>query len=186
MTQFLTKPAVKFGLIGFLIYMIAYFVMWQVNLALFLNPLITYPLAISVFVFGILAQVAQKKLDGGYISFSRVLVVFIITVVIGYAGYAVAAILIFNVIDPGAKTTILELTIEMAMEMTNRMLGWFGLEAQTPTLSKEQMRQSMSLGMEPFGIPSIIIGYVSNLIICTIGGLISSLVIKNEKAYEFE
>ncbi len=186
MNKVVTNTAFKYGSIGFLIYLIAYFVMWQVNLALFLNPLITYPIAIIILVLGIYAQKQAKSNLGGYISFGNVFLCYVITVVIALLGFAIASILIFNIIDPAAREELLDLTIKESIEMSNRMLKWIGMDAAAGQLTEEQMRKSMQLGPTPMGITSIIISYISNLAFYSIAGLISAAIIKKDKPYEFE
>lgn len=186
MNTIIKKTALKFGLIGFFIFVISYFALWQIDLSLFLNPLVTYPIAIAVFILAVYAQKQAKTELGGYISFGSALLYFVITVAITYLGYVVAALLIFNIIDPEAKEKLLELTIQASIEMSNSMLSWFGLEEAAGQVSEEQIRSSMALSPTPMGIPSIIIGYISNVAFYTVLGLISSLIIKKDQPYEFE
>lgn len=186
MNSILKKNSIKFGLIGFAIFVISYFAMWQIDLSLFLNPLVTYPISIAVFILAVYAQKQAKTELGGYISFGNALLYFVIAVAIAFLGYVVAALLIFNVIDPEAKEKLFELTIQASIEMSNSILGWFGMEGAAGQISEDQIRDSMALSPTPMGIPSIVIGYISNVAFYTVLGLISSLIIKKDKPYEFE
>lgn len=186
MNDFIKNIPIKYGLIGFTLIIAAYFAMWQIDLSLFLNPLITYPISIAIFVLGVLSQTQAKKQLGGYLSFGSALLYFIFTIAIGLLGYVIAGLLIFNIIDPGAKEELLELSIKAAMEMSNSILSWFGMEDFSGQVSEEQIRQQMKFSPTPFGYASLIIGYIGNIIMFTIGGLISGLIIKKEKPYEFE
>lgn len=186
MNSILKKTSLKFGLIGFLIFVVSYFAIWKIDLGLFLNPLVTYPISIAVFILAVYAQKQAKTELGGFISFGSALLYFVIAIAIAFLGYAVAALLIFNIIDPGAKEELLELTIQASIEMSNTMLGWLGMEGAAAEISEDQIRDSMALSPTPMGIPSIIIGYISNLAFYTVIGLISSLIIKKDKPYEFE
>lgn len=60
MNTIIKKTALKFGLIGFFIFVISYFALWQIDLSLFLNPLVTYPIAIAVFILAVYAQKQAK------------------------------------------------------------------------------------------------------------------------------
>ncbi|MEN8815380.1 MAG: DUF4199 domain-containing protein [Nonlabens sp.] len=186
MNSVLKKTSLKFGLIGFMIFVISYFAIWQIDLSLFLNPLVTYPISIAVFILAVYAQKQAKIELGGYISFGSALLYFVVAVAIAFLGYVVAALLIFNIIDPQAKEQLLELTIQASIEMSNNMLGWLGMEEAAGQVSEEQIRSSMALSPTPMGIASIVIGYISNVAFYTVIGLISSLIIKKDQPYEFE
>jgi hypothetical protein len=186
MNNILKKTAFIYGLIGFVITVTAYFIMWFVDLKLFLNPLVTYPLSIIVIVLGLLSQLKVRKSLQGFISFGNALLSFVITIAIALLGFIVAGILIFNVIDPSAKEKLLELTIQASIEMSNKMLEYMGLEQAAGQISEEDLRASMALSPTPFGIPSLLFGYFGNMAIFTVIGLISSLIIKKNKEYEFE
>ncbi|WP_405368910.1 DUF4199 domain-containing protein [Nonlabens sp. Asnod2-A12] len=186
MNNLIKEIPVKYGLIGFTLIIVAYFAMWQIDLGLFLNPLITYPISIIVFILGVVSQTQAKKQLEGYLSFGTALLYFIFTVAIALLGYVIAGLLIFNIIDPGAKEELVELSIEAAMEMSSTILSWFGMEDISGQVSEEQIRQQMKFSPTPFGYASLIIGYIGNIIMFTVGGLISSLIIKKEKPYEFE
>jgi hypothetical protein len=186
MDSTLQKISFKNGLLGFTLFIVAYFIMWKIDLSLFLNPLITYPLSIAMFILAIYSQKQAKKELGGYISFGTALLYFVITTAIAFFGYVVASILIFNIIDSGAKQELLELTIKASVEMSEKMLGWLGMEDAAGQVSEDQIRDSMKISPTPFGITSLIIGYLGNLAFFTVLGLISSLIIKKDKPYEFE
>jgi predicted membrane protein len=186
MNDILKKTSLKFGLIGFMIFIIAYFIMWNIDLGLFLNPLVTYPISILIFILGVYAQKQAKKEMNGYISFGSTLLYFVMTIAIAFLGYVVAGILIFHIIDPEAKQELVELTIQASIEMSNKMLGWMGLKDATGQVSEDQIRDSMKLSPTPFGTASLVIGYISNLAFYTVAGLISSLIIKKDTPYEFE
>ena len=186
MNKVVKKTGFKYGIIGFIIYFFSCIIMWQVDIALFINPLVPYPLAILILCLGIYAQRTAKTQSGGYITFGNALLSFVITIAIAISGYAIACILIFNLIDPNAKELLLDITIKESLEMSNRMLTFMGMENAAGQLTEEQMRQSMQIGPTPMGIPSIIINYISNLAFYTVVGLIAAAIIKKDKPYEFE
>jgi hypothetical protein len=66
------------------------------------------------------------------------------------------------------------------------MLGWMGMKEVAGQISEDQIRDSMKLSPTPFGTASLVIGYISNLAFYTVAGLISSLIIKKDRLYEFE
>lgn len=186
MNDNIKKTAFIYGLIGFVITVLAYFIMWSVDLSLFLNPLVTYPLSFIVIILGILSQLKVRKSLEGFISFGNALLCFVITIAIALLGFMAAGILIFNIIDPGAKEKLLELTIQASIEMSGKMLEYMGLERAAEQVSEEQIKASMAMSPTPFGITSLLIGYLGNMAIFTVIGLISSLIIKKHKEYEFE
>lgn len=186
MNDILKRTSIKYGLIGFIIIVVAYFAIWKIDLGLFLNPLVTYPISITMFVLAVYAQKQAKKELGGYISFGGALLYFEIAIATAFLGYVIAGLLIFNIIDPAAKEELLELSIQASIEMSNKMLGWMGMEQAAGQMSESQMRQSIEMGPTPMGIASLIIGYIGNVAFYTVVGLISSLIIKKNKPYEFE
>jgi hypothetical protein len=186
MKDILKKTSFKHGTLGFMIFIVAYFTMWKIDLGLFLNPLVTYPILIFIFILGIYSQKQAKKELGGHLTFSSALLYFVVTIAIAFLGYVSAGILIFHIIDPDAKKELVELTIQASIEMSNKMLGWMGMKEVAGQISEDQIRDSMKLSPTPFGTASLVIGYISNLAFYTVAGLISSLIIKKDRLYEFE
>jgi hypothetical protein len=186
MKDILKKTSFKYGFLGFMLFIVAYFTMWKIDLSLFLNPLVTYPILLLIFILGVVSQKQAKKEMGGHLPFKSAILYFVITIAIAFLGYVTAGILIFNIIDPDAKKELLELTIQASIEIGNKMLDWMGVKDVAGQVSEEQIRDSMKLSPTPFGGLSLVIGYISNLAFYTLAGLISSLIIKKDRPYQFE
>ncbi|MGJ8685107.1 MAG: DUF4199 domain-containing protein [Nonlabens sp.] len=186
MNKLLLNIGLKYGVIGFLLYAIVYIVAWKVDLSLFLNPLVSYPTALLIFVLGVLAQLEARKKLGGYIEFGHALLVFVIVLAIALLGALIVNYLIFNVFDPAAKEQLLELTIQESLAMMDKMGEMFGIQEQMGEAMNEDILREAMEQQNIMGLGTLIFTYISNLVMFTIGGLISAAIIKRKAPIQFD
>lgn len=178
----------KYGIIGLMIYVIVHIVAWKVDLSLFLNPLVVYLLPIVLIVLGILAQLEVRKKLGGYIDFSKALVVFILTIIIAVAGATILDYFIFNVIDPAAKATLGELAIQEAIEMVEKMGKMMGMENEMSQAMDEDMLREVMAQQDASGKggANLIFSFFTQTVLLTIAGLIAAAVVKRNPPIQFD
>ncbi len=188
MNKILLNTGLKYGVIGFLLYAIVYIVSWKVDLSLFLNPLVVYFVPLLIFALGVLSQIEARKKMEGFIELGPALLVFVIAIAVALLGAIIVNYLIFNVIDPAAKVELQELVIEEALAVIDKMSSLFGIqeqmgEAMSEDILREAMEQQDSTGK---GLVSLILSFITNLIMFTIGGLISAAIIKRNPPIQFD
>lgn len=173
-------------MIGLVLYSLLYIIAWQVDLSLFLNPLVTYPAAILLFVLGVLSQLETRKNTGGFISFNTAIVVFIITIAIALLGALITNLLIFNVFEPSAKIELQEIALQEALAMMDKMGEIFGIQEEMGAAMDEEVLREAMEQQDMMGISSLFISFISSLAIFTVGGLISAAIIKRNAPIQFD
>lgn len=188
MDKLLLNTGIKYGAIGAVMFIIVAIAAWQVDLSLFLNPLVTYALPLLIFGLAVYAQIEARKKKGGFIDFSNALVVFVIAVVVALLGQLIINYLIFNVFDPGAKLELQELIIQEALEMVEKMGKLFGMEEQMGDAMDEDMLREVMEQQDSSGKDSgsLILSFIMSSVIYTIGGLISAAIIKRNPPIQFD
>lgn len=188
MNKLLINTGLKYGIIGFILLIIAHIAAWQTDISLFLNPLFIYVLPLLLFVLGVMSQLELRKKLGGFIEFNQALVVFIITISIALLGALLINYLIFNIIDPAARLELQELAIQEALALMDKMGELFGIQKEMgEAMNEDTLRQAMdqqdATGKEPLGL---IFSFITNLIMFTIGGLIAAAIIKRNPPIQFD
>lgn len=178
------KNLIKYGAIGAAVYVLANVIFWQVDLSLYLNGAIYVP-HIAALTFCILGQVKARDIAGGFIEYGQALGVFVINSAIALLGHFATLFIVFNIIDPEAKQTILDLTIEQTITMTEKMGGLFGVDISS-TMDPEMLREMMQNQPNPMDASSILLSFIFTMIFFLIVGLISSAVIKKNEPAHFD
>jgi predicted membrane protein len=176
MTNVVKKNGVNFGLIVGIIAILATAIMYSVDIKLFANMWVGIIILFLNIILGIVAVVKTKKALTGIISFKEAFTVFFIVMAIGAAMSTIFMFVLFNLIDPEAKSTITEVIIE-------NTVGWMqNMGAKTADIKKtvEDMRSS-----DNFGAVSQIKSYFGILVLYIIIGLIVAAAFKSKAKAEF-
>jgi len=177
--------AVKFGLIGFVIYLIAQIIYWQVDLQLLLG-FVPNLVGLLVFILCIIAQVQTKKAQGGFITYGNALKAFVLAAAIALLGNYLTQILIYNVIDTEAAATVTDMSIEQSKEAMAKVSEWMGTDSGDFDDAMEQMEGDDKEMFNPLSTGKLIFGYFVALVLFTVGGLISSAIIKKNPPQEWD
>ena len=145
---------------------------YAIDISLFTSSWIGIVNIIIITGFGVYATTKHKKSIGGFITFKETFSSFFITVAVGFFISTIFMILLFNVIDTDAKTIITENVVKYTVEM----MGKFGAKPADINKMVEEMQKSDSFG--PVGQLK---GFAFNLIIYSIIGLITALIIKRDR-----
>lgn len=171
--QNLRKNSLNFGLFLGLFLVLVTTLIYSIDISLFTSSWIGIVNVIVITGFGVFSALKYKKSIGGYISFKETFSSFFITVVIGFFISTLFSILLFNLIDTDAKATITENIIRYTVEMMEK----FGAKPSDINKMADEMQKSDS-----FGMAGQLKGFAFNLIIYSIIGLISALIIKKERS----
>lgn len=168
----LRKNSVNYGLILGLILVVLSTISYAVDLTLFTKPWFGISFMVIIIIFGALAAVKGKKIAGGFLSFKDAFVAYFIAVIIGLVISTLFSIVLFNLIDPEAKAVISENVIKYTVDMMQN----FGAKAADINKVIADMKKTDS-----FGPGGQLQGLLFNVIIYSIIGLITALVIKKDR-----
>jgi hypothetical protein len=170
MTNQIKKNGTNFGIILGVISILITTILYAVNLELMVSIWVGIVIFVLNIIIGIVAVTKTKKKLGGFISFKEAFSTFFITMAVGSIIGILFSFILFNVIDPGAKETVMELVVE-------KSVGWMqsaGLKSEDIRKSVEDMRNS-----DNFGAFSQLKSYVGGLVLYSIIGLIVAAAFKN-------
>lgn len=168
----LRKNAINYGMYLGLILIAFTTIIYAIDINLFTNMwigLVTMLLMVSGAVF---STVKQKTKMGGFLSFKEAFSSFIITVIVGSTISVAYTIVLFNFIDPEAK----KILTENLIKYTTSLMQKFGAKPADINEAVKEMSKTDS-----YGIYGQFKGYISSIVIYSIVGLISALIIKRER-----
>lgn len=168
----LRKNSLNFGLFLGVFLLIMTTLIYSIDISLFTSSWIGMVNVIIITGFGVFSATKHKKNIGGFATFKEVFSSFFITVALGFFISTLFSILLFNVIDTNAKAIITENIIKYSVEMMEK----FGTKASDINKMIDEMQKSDS-----FGALGQLKGFAFNLIIYSIIGLITALIIKRDR-----
>jgi hypothetical protein len=176
MTNVIKKNGVTFGIILAAYFVIRVALMYSIDLKLFTNGWFSLVDLIALLALTIIAIGKTKKAMGGFISFKEAFTVYFITILIGFVVYTIFNMLLFNVIDPGAKEVLQEEVIRKTVETMKSFGGDSAMLKETVT----KMRETDS-----FSIPQQALGLGMALLMYSVVGLIVAAVMKKNRPFEY-
>lgn len=168
----LRKNSLNFGLFLGVFLVVMTTLIYSIDISLFTSSWIGIVNVIIITGFGAFAAMKYKKNIGGFITYKETFSSYFITVTLGFFISTAFSILLFNFIDPEAKTIITENIIKYSVTMMEK----FGTKAADINKMIEEMQKS-----DPFGTMGQVKGFAFNLIVYSIIGLILSLIIKRDR-----
>jgi hypothetical protein len=126
--------------------------------------------------FGAFAAIQSKKNNGGFLTFKETFTSFLVAVLIGLLIATLYSILLFNVIDPEAKQIITDNVIKMTSEMMEK----FGAQ---PADINEVIKEMQNT--DSFGVFGQLKGFLFNIVIYSVIGLVTALIIRRERPQSF-
>jgi uncharacterized protein DUF4199 len=166
------KNAVNVGLFLGLTSILLTTVMYAIDINLFTSSWIGILNLVIITGFCVFAALKNKKANGGFLSFKEGFTSFVITFVVGFALSTIYSIILFNYIDPEAKTIMTENIIKKTIEMMEK----FGGKASDMNKVIEEMQKTDS-----FGVMGQLKGFAFSVVIYSIVGLITALIVKRER-----
>jgi hypothetical protein len=168
----LRKNAAKYGLFLGLVMVVSTTLIYAIDLSLFTASWYGIVNLLIVVCFGVISSVNNKKELGGFMTFKEAFTSFFITIAIGISIMTLFSILLFNFIDPEAKRVISENVIKMTSEMMLK----FGAKPSDINNVIKEMEKSDS-----FGVAGQAKGFAFNIVIYSIIGLITALIVRRER-----
>lgn len=168
----LRKNSMTFGLFLGIFLVVVTTLIYSIDISLFTSSWIGIVNIIIITGFGVFATTKYKKSIGGFITFKETFSSFFITVAVGFFISTVFMILLFNVIDTDSKAIITENVVKYTVGMMEK----FGAKPADINKMVEEMQKSDS-----FGPAGQLKGFAFNLIIYSIIGLITALIIKRDR-----
>ena len=169
MNQIIKTKGISFGLIlGFILALMTTYG-YAIDLELFTSYWLLVLNFFIVIIIGILAVAYTKKALGGFITFKEAFTVYVITIAMGLLISLLVGYLIFNVVDPGIKTQLTDMTIEKTMETMER----FNVPQENIDEAIENIREQDS-----FSIANQIKSYFIMVAIYSLFGLLIALILK--------
>lgn len=176
MTEAVKKNGVKFGIILGVVSILITTIIYSTDIGLFINIWLGIGIFLLNLIIAIIGVAQTKKALNGFISFKEAFTVFFIEMALGAAIGMLFMFLLFNVIDPSAKQTMMDQTIEMSVNWMQK--------ANTPT---EDIRKAVEEMKETdnFSLLNQLKSYAFFLLFYIIIGLIVAAAMKKNKP-EFE
>jgi len=169
MNQIIKTKGITFGLIlGFILALITAYG-YAIDLSLFTSYWLLLFNFFIIIIVGILAVAYSKKALGGFITFKEAFTAYVITISMGLLISVLVGYLIFNIIDPGVKVQLTDMTIEKTVETMER----FDVPQENIDEAIENIREQDS-----FSIVNQIKSYFIMVAIYSLFGLLIALILK--------
>ena len=168
----LRKNAATYGLFLGLFIIVTTTLVYALDISLFTASWYGLLSMTVIVVFGAYAAIQAKKNQGGFLTFKETFTSFLVAVFVGLSISTLFSVLLFNVIDPEAKQIITDNVIKM----TTEMMGKFGTKPADINAIIKEMQKTDS-----FGVVGQLKGFVFNIIIYSVIGLITALIIRRER-----
>jgi hypothetical protein len=168
----LRKNAATYGLFLGLFIIVTTTLVYALDISLFTASWYGLLSMTVIIVFGAYAAIQAKKNQGGFLTFKETFTSFLVAVLVGLSISTLFSVLLFNVIDPEAKQIITDNVIKM----TTEMMGKFGTKPADINAIIKEMQKTDS-----FGVVGQLKGFVFNIIIYSVIGLITALIIRRER-----
>ncbi|MFL9830938.1 DUF4199 domain-containing protein [Flavobacterium sp. ST-87] len=167
------KNGVTFGIITGLTSVLITALIYSIDLNLFTSTWVGVSnLAIYLIIAIILLSKTKKEFPGTF-TFKDAFTTYFISALIGIAISVVFNIILFNFIDPAAKDTIKELTIKYMISAMEK----FNAPAATINKAVTDLKEN-----DQFSIAGLLKGSLSNIVFCTIFGLIMAAFFKSKSS----
>lgn len=169
MNPIVKKNGITFGIISGIVSVLITAIIYAVDMSLFASML-TMGVIIAIYLgIGIALLLKTRRELGGVMTFKEGFTAYFISAVIGMLISTVFNFLLFNVIDPGAKETIKEITIEK----TTSMMEDFNVPAAEIDKAIENIENT-----DNYSVGALIKGYVWGLLFSAIFGAILAAIFK--------
>ena len=120
---------------------------------------------------GVVSVAKSKSILGGFISFKEAFTSYFITIAIGLFISVLTSVLIFNIVDPGAADYLNERILDISRSMMER----FG----APEAEIEKALADLE-GKNNYSIGNLLQGFVIQLLIYSVFGLLIALIMKKK------
>ncbi|HEX8270271.1 MAG TPA: DUF4199 domain-containing protein [Flavobacterium sp.] len=175
MNEIIKRNGITYGIVLGIFSMLVTTLIYVIDLSLFTSMWVGIVSLIIFLIIGIILLIKTKKDFNGIISFKEAFTTFFLAAAIGSTISVLYNILLFNVIDPEAKTIVNDMMIKYSVDMMEK----FGAPASSINEAVAEMRKVDNYS--PF---SLLKGLMFSLVFSAILGLILALIFKSKPAYK--
>jgi hypothetical protein len=176
MNEIIKKNGIKFGVIAGIIGVLITAGIYIIDLKLFTAWWLGIISFLIYLILGIVLMIQTKKALQNNFSFKDAFTTYFIYAIVGIAISVVFNIILFNVIDPGAKETVKELSIEAAVDMMKKF--------NTPTAAIKEAVEKME-EQDQFETFQQLKGSIFSIIFSAIFGVILAAIFKSKPKEQF-
>lgn len=173
--EVIKKNGITYGIILGVILALITATIYAIDLKLFVSGWIGASTFVVYLVIGIILLMKTKKELNGFYSFKDAFTTFFIATFIALLISTLFSVLLFNVIDPGAKETIGEYLVKYMAETLQK----FGTPASAINEALAKIKQT-----SPFSTLEQLKGFVFSLALYSILGLILAAFFKSKTTQE--
>lgn len=173
--EVIKKNGVTYGITLGIILALITAAMYAIDLKLFVSGWVGGLTFVLYLIIGILLLVKTKKEINGFFSFKDAFTTFFITTIIALAISTLFSIILFNVVDPGAKDTVNELLIKYMAETLQK----FGTPASAVNEALAKMKEN-----SPFSTIEQLKALIFSIVGYSILGLILAAFFKSKSTQE--
>lgn len=175
MNEIIKKNGILYGIITGIFGALITTLIYVINLELFTSIWIGLVSIALYVIIGIILLTKTKKELKGIFSFKDAFTTYFISAVIGIFISVAFNIILFNVIDPGVKDTLKELTIKYMIETLHKFNS-------PPSVINESMKKLQET--DPYSVIELIKGTVFKIAFSALFGLLLALVFKSNTTQE--
>jgi len=169
MENIIKKNGLSLGVVLGIVLILIVATMYAIDLSLLINTWVGVFNFVLIVTFGVVCSIKNKKALKGIMSFKEAFSSFILPVIVGVGMYVLFSVLLFNVIDTGAK----EVVTEQVIEMTKNMMSKFNVPASDINKAIEKIENEDGFG--PF---AQLQSYLFQIAFYSLLGLLVSLIFK--------
>lgn len=175
MNEIIKKNGITYGVILGVFSVLVTTIIYAVNLELFTSIWVgLISMAIYITIGAMLVLKTKRQLNN-LITFKEAFTVYFLAAVIGSTISVLFNIVLFNFIDPAAKTTLQELTIKYSVEMMQK----FGTPAAAINQAVSDMQKT-----DNYAPSNQMFGLLVSFVFSAIFGLILALIFKSKSSHQ--
>jgi len=175
MNEIIKKNGIKFGVIAGIFSVLMTAGIYIIDLNLFTAWWLGILSILIYIAIGITLMITTKKALNNIYSFKDAFTTYFVYALIGIVISLLFNILLFNVIDPSAKETIKELSIEAAVNMMKKF--------NTPTSVIKEAVEKME-DTNQFDVVELIKGSITSIVVSAIFGVIFAAIFKSKPSHQ--
>ena len=175
MNEIIKKNGILYGVITGILGALITTSIYVINLELFTSVWIGLSSIALYIIIGVLLLIQTKKELKGIFSFKDAFTTYFISALIGILISVVFNIILFNLIDPGVKETLNEITIKYMTETMHRF--------NSPQSAIDEAMKKLQEN-DPYSVIELIKGSIFKIAFSALFGLLLALIFKSHSTQE--
>ena len=171
MNSIFKKNGINFGLIMGIFSILVTTLIYAIDISLFVSPWIGITSIVIYLILGVWVVSKTKKELNKSITFKEAFTVYFLAAAIGATLSVAFNIILFNYIDPAAKDTIRQLTIDYTVDMLKKF--------STPTAAIKETVEKLQES-DNYSLANQLKGLVFSFVFSAVFGAILALIFKNK------